>query len=121
MSNRPPPFSRVAVLFTVLAILATSAAFAIYSLMGGGVVPFKYLIPVLLVITVFGWKFSCPRLPWRQAAYAAATVFVMHFIAEHAPPLIFLAEKAIEVVCVVGFGTYWVKKGYIPEKSNRWN
>lgn len=121
MSNQPPPpLSRLAILLTTLAILATAAGFGLYSLMGGGAGIFSYLVPVLLFIVVIGWKLAAPRLPWRQAAYAASSVLLVHLLAEHIVPLVFVVEKIIEVVCVAGFGTHWVKKGYIPKESNRW-
>ncbi|WP_262964292.1 hypothetical protein [Methylobacter psychrophilus] len=122
MNNQEPPFYPVVILLTTLAVLATAAGGSIYSLAAaGGVSLYKYLFQVLLLIVLVGLKLAAPKLPWFQCALAVSVVFVIHVVAEHVQPLILIAEKVIEVVCVAGFGVFWVKKGYIPKESNRWH
>jgi hypothetical protein len=120
MSNSKPPFRPIAVLLTTLAILLTTAGFAFHSLMGGGTSSFEYLLPTLFVIALIGMKLAAPRIPWPQLALLVVAVFGIHLLAEHLLPLMLIAEKLIEIVCVLGFGAYWVAKGYIPRESNRW-
>lgn len=120
MSDSNPSFRPIIVFLTTLAILLTAAGFAFHSLLGGGTSSFEYLLPTLFVIVLIGMKLSAPRIPRLQLALLVGVVFGIHLLAEHLLPLMLVAEKLIEIVCVLGFGAYWVVKGYIPRESNRW-
>jgi len=120
MSDSKPPFRPIAVLITTIAVLLTVACFAAHSLMGGGTSSFEYLLPTLFVIVLVGTKLAAPRIPWLQVAALALVVFGIHLAAEHFIPLMLIAERVIKAVCILGFGTYWVAKGYLPRESNRW-
>lgn len=120
MSDSKPPFRPIAVFLTTLAVLLTAAGFGVHSLKGGGTSSFEYLLPTLFVIVLVGMKLAAPRIPWLQVTALVVVVFIIHLVAEHFIPLMLVAERVIEAVCVLGFGAYWVAKGYLPRESNRW-
>jgi hypothetical protein len=120
MSNSKPPFRSIVVLLTTLAILLSAAGAAYHSLMGGGSSSYEYLLPIWFVILLLGGKLAAPRIPWLQIAALVVVVFGVHFFGEHFPPFMLVDEKITEVICVFGFGAYWVAKGYISKETIRW-
>ncbi len=119
-----PTISRVTIFCTFVTGLATIVGFSFYSLKTGEAGIYTYLVPVLILVAFIGMKIAAPRLPWKQAALAGGVVLTTHFVTEHLtiifPPFLFLGEVVIQVICVMGFGRYWVANGYIPASSNSW-
>ncbi len=117
-----PPYSSLAIQVTTLSVAITGALFGLYALLSGNFHVFELLVPVLLTIAIFGMHFAAKAIPWWQLVSAGAVIWLIHFGSElvHIAPIAILGEKIVEIVCVFGFGTYWVRKGYLPKNRNRW-
>jgi hypothetical protein len=87
---------------------------------------YAYALPILLAICALGMKWAAPAIPLRQLATLIVLIFFAGWLgawaSEHwsLPPLVIVADKAIEVLCVIVFGAHWVKRGYIPQSANYW-
>ncbi|PTN32678.1 hypothetical protein C6366_16070 [Desulfonatronum sp. SC1] len=119
-----PPFYPRAILLTVITQTLPVLGIALYFLISGNN-NFHWLIPAMLGVALVGMKFAAPRIPWFQLALALGAVFVtssaLDLLALKVSPLFFLAGNvSIPVICVLGFGRYWVSCGYIPRWSNWW-
>ena len=123
MNQANQPQFRPRVIFaTTLITLAVVVAFALYGISHTGSDHYKYLFPLLVVVWLIGAKFAAPAIPLIQVIVAGFAIVLIHIGAEltHWPPALIVGEKIIEGVCVLGFGAYWVRKGYIPGSANHW-
>lgn len=120
MNAQEPPFRPICIRITIAVLGVTTAAFSYFALSCGNTAPFNYLLPVLLLIALFGMRCAAPRIPWLQLLLAVVSVAIIHLVAEYVLPFALVSEKVIEIVCVGCFGAYWVWKGYLPKERNRW-
>lgn len=119
-----PPFSPRAIQMTVIAQMLPVFGIALYFLVTGKNL-FHWLIPAMLGVALAGMKFAAPRIPWLQLFLALGAVYVtssaLDLLGQKVSPLFFLAGNVvIPVLCVFGFGKYWVIRRYIPRWSNWW-
>jgi len=98
----------------------TTLLFTIYALLNQSFALFQIMLPILFVEALLTMKWAAPLIPWKQAIMASVTVLLIHFIAEHFVPVLLVAEKIIELVCVAGFGAKWLRQGFIPVEANKW-
>jgi len=87
---------------------------------------YQWMIQLLIVLGLLTIKWAAPDLPWAQVVACAATILVIHAIGHYlaihvAVPFIFVADHAIEMLCVLLFGRRWVNKCYIPGWANKWH
>ncbi|MDN7998167.1 hypothetical protein QZN00_13525 [Burkholderia multivorans] len=122
--NTPPPFSGTATSLTALCVVFVIIGCALYAIKTGSNEIYHYLIPVCLVVVAIGMKFSAPRLPWAQVGLLAVSIIAVHFVIEKLvpsfPPIFFVGDLAIQGICILGFGRFWVRKGYIRSSMNNW-
>ncbi|WP_153065928.1 hypothetical protein [Xanthomonas campestris] len=109
---------RIAIGTAVLALFV--AAIAWRSMSTGSTFP-SAVAPTLLVAAMLVVKWAAPRIPWIEIALCAALILVVHTVAHLSQwiPATWLADKVIELFCLLGFGAYWVAKGYIPASANQ--
>ena len=111
-----------------LCTLAVVLALVVFAYLGitHGIGVYEYAFPVLLTICLVGIKWAAPAIPLLQIVVLIVLLFLIHYLvdwlvaAEHLPPLALLGDKVVEVVCVFGFGAFWVRRGYIPASANHW-
>ena len=85
-------------------------------------VPWHLVVPALIIGATLVTKWAAPSIPWLQTAACCFVILMVHIAAELTEwlPAVVMADKVIEVSCVLGFGAYWVKRGYIPRWANQW-
>ncbi|WP_092238839.1 hypothetical protein [Desulfobacula phenolica] len=86
---------------------------------------YGWLFPFLMIIALFGMKFAASRIPFIQLTIAVGTVSgvstVTNILCNQVSFLFyFLGDFLIPIICVHGFGRYWVSKGYLPARNNFW-
>jgi len=97
-----------------------------YQALNGNPRILSYAFPILLGVCLIGMKWAAPRIPWLQLLAALFVVFTVDAFfgwlghATAIPVIVLAADKVIEAFCVLGFGAYWVTKGYIPLAANKW-
>ena len=122
--GQPPFYPRrikLTCIFQLLALVAIACAYFIthYS-------AFSLVIPILMIIAVLGMKWAAPKIPLCQAALVGLTVLASHFLMDRIitffgqPILIYLDDLIVSFICVMYFGSRWVRKGYMPPASNFW-
>ena len=99
--SSPIPFFAIRLLITTVVILLTAAGFSMWALGTRSTEPYHYLVPVLLFIALCGIKLAAPNVPWGELVAAILIVLLIHFGSEHYVPALLIAEKFIEVVCVL--------------------
>jgi len=78
-----------------------------------------------MVISLLGMKFAAPRIPWKPLIFCIGIVILISvgfdaLVLKVSPIFFWIGNIAIPLLCVYGFGSYWVKRKYIPEWSNFW-
>lgn len=120
-----PPFSARAIQLTAAAQMLPVLGIALYFLNTGKDI-FHWLFPTMLGVALVGMKFAAPRIPWFQLLLALGAVFVTSSVLDVLALKVsllffFVGNVVIPIVCVLGFGRYWVSRGYIPRWSNWWS
>jgi hypothetical protein len=86
---------------------------------------FNWLLPGILFIGLVGMKTTAPRVPLWQVFSAALAVFIVASLSDllfiNISPIFFLLGNILNpIICVHGFGRYWVNNEYLPEVNNWW-
>jgi hypothetical protein len=116
-----PPYSSTGIrIATVLALISASVV-------GVGFSAWPWAIPTAVVVGLMGVKLlGAKSIPWLQVVLASGSIVLVHVLVEELVmhtgfvPLIKLGELLFPIVCVLGFGRHWVKRGYIPAEANHW-
>ena len=83
-------------------------------------------LPKVIFLEIFIiMKLAAPRIPIWQLAFVLSLILVismsLDYLGFNVNPLFFLAGNFVfPVICVFGFGQYWVSKQYIPRWANMW-
>lgn len=117
------PFRRRPIAAATFALAILLVAFGIYGFKHPKSEHWHFFVPCGIAISLVGIKFAAPRLPWGHVFSAGVVIWLVHFAIEksHNVALHIVGEVLFEAICVIGFGAYWVRKGYIPAFSNRWH
>lgn len=88
-------------------------------------VPFDFWLTTVIGLFPLALKLAAPRVSLVQAFICAIMVLVINYLSTvvlSGGPFVvwFFLSKVIEIVCVLGFGFYWVQQEYIPSWANKW-
>lgn len=104
------------------ALLWAAVACLGYFTVKGKEVPWNLAVTLLIIGAVLVTKWAATDIHWAQVGLCCLVILGVHFVGAHFTwaPAYLIADKLIEAICILGFGTYWVKRGYLPKSANRW-
>lgn len=86
---------------------------------------FEWGLTIVFSLFPIALKLAAPRIPFWQAIACSFIVVILNYLSGVMLSggsfiLWYLLSKAIQIVCVSGFGFYWVRCNYIPSWANKW-
>ena len=107
-----------AIALTTAAVVMIFAISGIYSLN-------QYLFYMVGIALAIGMKLAVPKIPFVEIVCCVALVFIITYIVSYLTQTqsfiyFILGEIIPPSICVFGFGSRWVKKGWLPKNANRW-
>ncbi len=120
----PIPYNSIYIKISPLIISLTFVFSLFYQPFPG--IPTSNWLPKLIFLEIFIFmKLAAPRIPFLQLALVVITLFAItslidYLILEVNLLYYFLGNIILPIICVFGFGQYWVSKSYIPSSKNKW-
>lgn len=120
----PPPYNGIFIRLFPLLLGATVLCGVFFQPFPGMAIS-DWLPKALFIEAAVVMKLAAPRIPIWQLAFAVLSVYIIGAVLDYMgfsmSPLFFMVGNFIfPIICVFGFGQYWVSKQYMPSWANMW-